>query len=217
MMGCKEETTRQQKRVLQSRPTTIPEKRTYPVSPPGSVSIAHFTSLCTACHLCVSTCPSRVLVPSFLAYGFQGMMQPQQDFQTSHCNFDCTVCAQVCPSGAILPLAKERKNRTQVGAAKFIKGNCVVFTDNTNCGACSEHCPTKAVHMVPYLSQSEKKLVIPEVNATVCIGCGGCEHACPTIPYKAIYVDGNPVHKLAEKPVVTPLMQQPDTGEDFPF
>ncbi|MDD2337874.1 MAG: 4Fe-4S dicluster domain-containing protein [Geobacteraceae bacterium] len=217
MLTSRTEAEPQKVDTLQSRPTTIPEKKTGPVAPPGSASIAHFTSLCTACHLCVSACPSRVLVPSFLAYGLSGIMQPQLDFQASHCNFDCTICGQVCPSGAILPLVKESKKRTQVGVAKFIKENCVVYTANTNCGACSEHCPTKAVHMVPYVNGAGKKLVIPEVNGAVCVGCGGCEHACPTRPYKAIYVDGNPVHKLAQKPVETPLNQQPETSEDFPF
>lgn len=201
---------------VQSRPTTIPEKRTSPVSPPGSQSLEHFTSRCTACHLCVSACPSRVLAPSFLDYGVSGIMQPQLDFQAAHCNYDCTVCSNICPSGAILPLTKERKHRTQMGVAHFIKQNCVVYTDNTNCGACSEHCPTKAVHMVPYLNAGGRKLVIPEVNTAICVGCGGCEHACPTRPYKAIWVDGNPVHKVAEKPVIQEL-EQPDTTEDFPF
>lgn len=203
--------------VTPSRPTTVPEKRTNPVSPPGSRSIEHFTSRCTACHLCVSACPSRVLAPSLFEYGLSGMMQPRMSFQSAHCNFDCTVCSEICPSGAILPLSKERKQRTQVGVARFIRENCVVYTDNTNCGACSEHCPTKAVHMVPYLNGSGRKLVIPEVNAAICVGCGGCEHACPTRPYKAIYVNGNPTHKLAEKPVVEKMEPLPDTGEDFPF
>ncbi len=86
-----------------------------------------------------------------------------------------------------------------MGVAKFIKENCVVYTD-TNCGACSEHCPTKAVHMKPYLNAVGRKLVIPEVDKTICVGGGGCEHACPTKPFKAIYVDGNPKHKTAQKP-----------------
>lgn len=202
---------------VQSRPTTVPEERTGPVSPPGSQSVAHFTSRCTACHLCVAACPSRVLVPAFLEYGPSGLMQPRLDFRSGYCNFDCTTCAAICPSGAILPLPRERKQRTQLGTARFVKANCVVSTDNTNCGACSEHCPTKAVHMVPYLTMADRKLVIPEVNEAICVGCGACEHACPTRPYKAIYVRANPVHKQAEKPVEKALSPAPATGEDFPF
>jgi ferredoxin len=184
--------------VRPSRPTTVPENRTGPVSPPGSVGIEHFTSRCTACHLCVAACPSRVLAPSFLEYGPSSMLQPRMEFLSAHCNYDCTVCSEICPSGAILPLTKERKQRVQTGVARFIRENCVVHTDHTNCGACSEHCPTKAVHMVPYLNVDGRRLVIPEVNPAICVGCGGCEHACPTRPYRAICVDGNPVHKRAE-------------------
>ncbi len=206
-----------QPQIIQSRPTTIPEKITSPVSPPGSGSVAHFTSTCTACHLCVSACPSRVLAPSLFQYGISGMMQPRMDYHTGHCNYDCTVCLDICPSGAILPLPPEKKKLTQLGIAKFIKENCVVYTDNTNCGACSEHCPTKAVNMVPYLNTAKKKLVIPKVNADICIGCGGCEYACPTKPYKAIYVDGNRVHKRAEKPVEKKMDKKIDYKEDFPF
>lgn len=207
----------QTKKIIQTKPTTIPVRVTSPVSPPGSGSIRHFTSTCTACHLCVSACPSRVLVPSFLEFGFLGMMQPRMNFQAGHCNYECTICTEICPSGAILPLTVEQKKRTQLGVAKFIKENCVVYTDKTNCGACSEHCPTKAVDMVPYLNTANKRLVIPEVKPDCCVGCGGCEHACPTKPYKAIYVDGNPVHKSAKKPVVKKINKQVDYHEDFPF
>lgn len=207
----------QTKKIIQSRPTTIPLRVTSPVSPPGSGSIEHFTATCTACHLCVSACPSRVLMPSFLEYGFLAMLQPRMDFHAGHCNYECTICMDVCPSGAILPLTVERKKLTQLGVAKFIKENCVVYTDNTDCGACSEHCPTKAVNMVPYPNPANKRLVIPEVKPEYCIGCGGCEHACPTKPYKAIYVDGNPVHKLAKKPMVKKIEEKADNNEDFPF
>lgn len=200
---------------VQARPTTIPENKTNPLSPPGSISIARYTAICTACHLCVSACPSRVLVPSIFSFGLSGMMQPRMDFNAGHCNYDCTVCSSICPSGAILPLTVEKKQQVQVGVAKFIKENCVVYTDNTNCGACSEHCPTKAVHMKPYLNAAGRELVIPEVDETICVGCGGCEHACPTKPFKAIYVDGNPKHKIAQKPKEKKM--EMDVGEDFPF
>jgi ferredoxin len=205
------------KKLLQSRPTTIPLRITSPVSPPGSKSIARFTSICTACHLCVSACPSRVLKPATLEFGLMGMMQPRMDFNAGHCNYDCTICTEICPSGALKPLSVEQKKATQLGVAQFIKENCVVFTDHTNCGACSEHCPTKAVDMEPFPNDSGQKLVIPKVNPDICVGCGGCEHACPTKPYKSIYVDGNPVHQPAQKPEVKKIKQKVDHKEDFPF
>ena len=205
------------RKIIQSKPTTVPLVRTSPVSPPGSVGVDQFSSICTACHLCVSACPPQILMPSFLEYGASGLMQPRMNFQTGHCTYECTICGDVCPAGAILPLTVEQKKLTQTGVAKFIKENCVVYTDNTACGACSEHCPTKAVNMVPYANPLGKPLVIPDVKAELCVGCGGCEHACPTRPYKAIFVDGNPVHKLAQKPVVKELDQKVDYKEDFPF
>jgi ferredoxin len=203
--------------VLQSRPTTIPEAVTGPVSPPGSVSIERFTSLCTACHLCVSVCPSRVLSPSVLEFGPDGMMQPRLNFRASYCNYECTLCTQICPTGAILPLPAEEKKRTQLGVARFIKENCIVFTDNNACGACSEHCPTKAVRMVPYVNPQNKPLVIPEVHPEYCVGCGACEYACPTKPFKAICVDGNPVHAKSKKPEPAAVEVRPADMEDFPF
>lgn len=202
--------------VLQSRPTTVPEAVTTPVSPPGSVSIERFTSLCTACHLCVSACPTRVLTPSLLEFGPQGIMQPRLNNRAGFCNYDCTVCSQVCPTGAILPLAPAEKKLTQLGVATFIRDNCVVHTDRTSCGACSEHCPTKAVRMVPYQNPLNKPLLIPEVDPQTCIGCGACEHACPTRPFRAIFVEGNAVHKRARKPVVQKVEMR-GGGADFPF
>lgn len=203
--------------IMQSRPTTIPEAVTGPVCPPGSVSVERFTSICTACHLCVSVCPSRVLSPSVLEFGPSGVMQPRLDFRASYCNYECTLCTQVCPTGAILPLPPEEKKRTQLGVARFIKGNCIVVTDNTACGACSEHCPTKAVRMVPYPNPLGRPLVIPEVHADYCVGCGACEHACPTKPFKAICVDGNAVHANSKKPEPQALEIRTDDTGDFPF
>lgn len=192
----------------------IPIVRENPVTPPGSVSIADFNKSCTACTLCVSACPTQVLQPSYLEYGLLGMMQPRMDYKTSFCNFECIICSEVCPTGAIQPIDPEVKKLTQLGKAKFVKENCVVYTDETACGACSEHCPTKAVNMVPYLDKPGLK--IPEVDEKICIGCGACEYACPTKP-KSIYVEGNTVHLLADKPKEVEVSEEEKTMEEFPF
>ena len=189
----------------------IPEHKTYPVSPPGSKSLEHFKSSCTACHLCISVCPTGVIQPSFLEYGFTGMLQPRMDYHTNYCNYECTKCGEACPTGAIMSLEKETKKLTQIGRVHFELNNCVVYTDNTACGSCSEHCPTQAVRMVPY----KDGLTIPEIHSDICIGCGACEYACPVRPYRAIYVDGNPVHKTALKPHFKEL--KVENQEEFPF
>ncbi|MFH1120342.1 MAG: 4Fe-4S binding protein [Bacteroidota bacterium] len=194
------------------KPTEIPEERTLVSSPPGSGSHDHFNGNCTACHLCISICPTQVLQPSLLHYGLHGILQPYMDYHAGFCNFECDLCGKVCPTNAIKSLVPEQKKRVQIGKAVFIKENCIVYTDNTDCGACSEHCPTKAVNMVQY----KERLTIPEINNNICIGCGACEYACPTKPYRAIFIEGNDIHRLADKPVQEEIKRKATT-EDFPF
>ncbi len=189
------------------------ESHRHPISPPGSISVEHFSNRCTACHLCISSCPTQVLLPSFLEYGIAGVFQPKMNYDASYCNFDCALCSQVCPTGAILPLDVPSKKEVQIGKVQFVKDDCIVVTKKKDCGACSEHCPTKAVTMVPY----EKKLMIPEINNEICVGCGACEQACPVRPSKAIYVSANQIHQKAKKPQSKKTEPSFDSSQEFPF
>jgi len=173
-----------------------PFTREHTISPPGSVSHERFQNRCVGCHLCVSKCPQRILKPSGLENGLKGFQQPRLDFTYGFCNYDCTLCGEVCPTGAILPLPLEEKQLNQMGHVVFIKENCIVYAQETSCGACSEHCPTQALHMIPY----KGTLTIPEPNVELCVGCGGCEFICPARPFRAVYIEGHPVHTKA-KPV----------------
>ncbi len=193
------------------KPGMIPSGSKLPVTPPGSLSHDHFTGKCIACYLCVGACPTNVIVPSFFDYGLEGFMQPKLDYHKSFCNFDCTRCTEVCPTGALTELDRDTKHITQLGIAKFMYESCIVTVDRTDCGACSEHCPTKAVTMVPY-----NGLLLPEVNPELCIGCGACEFACPTEPYKAIYVESNAVHQEAI-PLGDDQGPRDHDKEEFPF
>jgi ferredoxin len=186
------------------------EKREIAISPPGSLSHENLIRKCTSCHLCVSKCPSNVIKPAFLEYGIAGIMQPILSFEKGFCNYDCTVCSTVCPSGAITSIDKNKKHHTQIGRVQLIIEKCIVYTDKTHCGACSEHCPTQAVSMVPY----KNGLTIPQIDVSICVGCGGCEYICPSKPYKAIYVEGVEKHEIItiEKEVIQELIKVDDFG-----
>ena len=212
LLGLSQSASGQEKSTpVPRKASTVREKKTYPVCPPGGISIEDFNKDCTACSLCISACPNGVLVPALMQYGVAGMMQPVMDYHKSFCTFNCTKCTEVCPTNALHPLVLEAKQLTQLGKVNFIKDNCIVKTEKTACGACSESCPTKAVYMIPY----EGNLLIPEVNTDICIGCGHCEYACPTVPYKAIFVDGNPVHAAAKPP--QNKQSEKEIPVEFPF
>jgi ferredoxin len=156
------------------------------VMPPGALNFDHFTAKCTGCQLCISNCPSKVIKPAALHYGLGGFLQPRLDFNSSLCDYECTVCSNICPNGALIPLTEKRKQRLQIGLAKYLHSHCLVVTDRTHCGACAEVCPTGAVKMVKW----EDGLTIPQVKPNMCIGCGACEYICPARPKKAIVVAG---------------------------
>ena len=184
-----------------------------PIVPPGGIAQERFANLCTACHHCINSCPTHVLQSSFLEYGFAGILQPRMDYNISYCNYDCTICGEVCPTGAIQHLLPQAKKLVQLGKVTFVKEDCIVEIKKKDCGACSEHCPTKAVKMVPY----ENKLFIPQIENEYCVGCGACEHACPTTPRKAIFVTPNSVHGTARKREEKRMEPLLSTPHDFPF
>lgn len=184
-----------------------------PVLPPGARSLQHFQSRCTACHLCVTHCPEQVLRPSISTHGLAGFLQPWQDFSVSFCSYNCSNCSQICPTGAIEAITVEERRTIRSGSARFIQDLCVVQTKGTSCGACNEHCPTQAVHMVPW----KNGLTIPEINAELCIGCGGCEFICPVRPAKAIVVDGLANHERAKAVDRGIKNSVRKIEQDFPF
>jgi ferredoxin len=185
-----------------------------PIIPPGAVSIEHFVKNCTGCNLCVNKCPPKIIRPEAFSYGVKGILQPELDYVTGYCQYDCNICSQVCPSNAILPVSLKEKKQIQLGTVKFIKEKCIVITNNKDCGACAEHCPTKAVKMVDY----KNNLRIPETDESICIGCGACEHMCPVRPERAIVITPNFVHKTAKLPetkkIIAPVKIE---NNDFPF
>lgn len=153
----------------------VPERKTA-LKPFGARSVDNFHRRCTACQLCVSQCPERVLRPSTK---LTSLMQPEMSYIDGYCRLACTRCSEVCPSGAILPVTKEEKTAISIGTAIVLKDNCI------GCGTCARHCPSEAIQMVDG---------IPAVNEARCLGCGACEYYCPARPVTAIYVEGKLIH-----------------------
>ena len=170
----------------------VAPKRQTPVTPPGSISALHLQHHCTACQLCVSSCPNNVLRPST---DLQHFMQPTMSYERGYCRPECTRCSQVCPTGAIKPITKEEKTTIHVGHAVWIKDNCVASAKGVHCGNCARHCPTGAITMVDYQGPNGT-VQVPAVDENKCIGCGACEHLCPARPFSAIYVEGNEMHHI---------------------
>lgn len=113
-------------------------------------------------------------------------------FDKGYCRPECNNCSQVCPAGAIRPIDAEEKSSVQIGHAVIRLELCVVNTDEVKCGNCARHCPVGAIRLVKKNPDDKDSLRIPTVNEERCIGCGACEHLCPS---EAIHIEGHLVHK----------------------
>lgn len=186
----------------------VPNRNT-PLVPPGALSLKNIQQHCTGCQLCVSECPNGILRPSGDLTHFA---VPVMSYENGHCRPECHRCSDVCPAGAIVKLEKAYGNKVgeeqedvearasikssiKIGSAVWVKNNCVVLTDDVNCGNCARHCPSGAIEMVPSDPDNKRSRKIPVVNDERCIGCGACEHLCPARPFSAIYVEGIEVHR----------------------
>ena len=154
-------------------------KRKLGILPPGALNIDRFADKCTACQLCVANCPKKIIVP---APGGDGPVA--LDLSRGACDYDCSRCSQLCPTGALRPLTLERKRRLKIAEAKFDPKKCLVFQEEAKCGKCAQACPTGAVTL--------RKSGAPRLKVALCIGCGACQAACP-VPGKAMSV--HPVEK----------------------
>ncbi|MHC4874004.1 MAG: 4Fe-4S dicluster domain-containing protein [Planctomycetota bacterium] len=190
-------------------------KKDPPVIPPGAGDITSYSGTCTGCGLCVTACPTKVLVASFNGTGHNaGLLKPVLDFNKSYCLYECTDCSNICPTGAIKPLTLEAKKTTQIGKVKLMKEKCIAWMAFADCTICDEYCPTKAVHAIPH--PKDERIGVPKVEPHICVGCGACENVCPAYPEKAIIVESNKTHLLAELP---PDVKTESSGklEEFPF
>lgn len=179
---------------LDPRSTGVPDARL--IRPPGSVSESAFLRLCQRCGLCMKVCPTNVIQPALGEAGMAGFWTPHLNMLQGYCEYTCTLCGGVCPTGAIESLRVREKVDTpvRIGSAYLDRGRCLPWSGNGPCIVCEEHCPTspKAVTLrretVPGADGGQSRVQLPYVDLKQCVGCGICENKCPVMGKPAIRV-----------------------------
>lgn len=164
------------------------------IRPPGAQPEEDFLRRCVRCGECMKVCLTNGLQPTFLEAGLEGIWTPILVPKIGYCEYRCTLCGQVCPTGAIKRLHIEEKVKVKIGLAMIDKGRCLPYAHKIQCIVCEEVCPTpkKAIwfekHIVKDRDGKEILVQQPQVDLELCIGCGICETKCPVIDKPAIYI-----------------------------
>jgi len=162
-----------------------PEKDSRLLRPPGVRAEDEFLEKCVRCGECMKVCLKNALYPAGWQAGIGGIYSPLVVPRLGYCEYNCTLCGQVCPSGAIPRLPLETKQREVIGKAVLDKNHCLPFAKRIDCIVCEEHCPipskairSREVEMIGP-DGSRRKVKEPYVVEEICNGCGICEHVCP--------------------------------------
>jgi len=183
--------------------------------PPGVREDSAFMAACVRCGGCMKVCLKNALYPAVLEGGLAGIYTPQLIPRLGYCEYNCTLCGQVCPTGAIPNLPVEQKKREVIGKAVFDKNHCLPFAQGVDCIVCEEHCPIpdKAIWSRKVAVRQEdgtiKMVQTPWVVEEICNGCGICEHVCP-LETKA----GIEVFRVKDR---RPIEQQPAATAGLPM
>ncbi|PLX99883.1 MAG: (4Fe-4S)-binding protein, partial [Desulfuromonas sp.] len=185
----------------------------YLLRPPGAAEEAEFLRRCIRCGECMKVCIGQALHPALLQAGAAALWTPLLVARLGYCEYNCTLCGQVCPTGAIEKLPLEKKRQTVIGLAVFNKDRCLPYARGEECLVCEEHCPTpqKAIvfdHKEVLTPEGIKSLKLPRVIKKRCIGCGICETRCPVVGTSAIRV----IHEGETRAGSDPLQAIPAYG-----
>lgn len=132
------------------------------IRPPGALPEKEFLQRCIRCGECMKVCATNGLHPTTFEAGVEGMWTPILVPELGYCEYNCTLCGQVCPTGAIQELDVETKKKTVIGTAFFDFNRCLPYAFAKDCICCEEHCPTspKAIwfELVPRSQRPEEEL-----------------------------------------------------------
>jgi formate hydrogenlyase subunit 6/NADH:ubiquinone oxidoreductase subunit I len=153
----------------------------------------------------MKVCPNNALQPTLGEAGLEGIWTPALTPRIGYCEPSCTLCSDVCPTGAIwkinahekgwvVGVGESKQQPVRLGTAFYDRGRCLPWAMATDCIVCEEWCPVspKAIYVqeaeVIDANGNKKTLKQPRVDPSRCVGCGACEFACPLQEHPAVYV-----------------------------
>lgn len=161
--------------------------------PPGALPEGEFLERCVRCGECMKVCLTGVIQPALGEAGPGGLWTPILDFRRGYCQYACTLCGQVCPTGAIGRLTLQEKVGFRIGLAHIDRDRCLPWAHGVPCIVCEEHCPVpgKAIRLRRGWVETPmgpREVHLPVLDPVRCIGCGICEFKCPVEDEPAIRV-----------------------------
>ncbi len=198
------------------------------IRPPGSVAEDEFLRRCIKCDQCIRVCPTNVLQPATFEAGLEGLWTPIMISKMGWCELNCTLCSQVCPTGAIreISIAEklgvgpfESKGPIKTGTAFYHRGRCLPWSMDTECVVCEEVCPTspKAIFTrnIEIINRWGHTIELkrPYIDTDKCIGCGICEHECPVKDDPAVYVTAIGETRSKDRSLLLSLVEDPNVSD----
>ena len=157
------------------------------IRPPAALEEEDFTDRCVRCGNCIKVCITNGLQPVSWQAGIEGIWTPQLVPEIGYCEYNCTLCGNTCPTGAIPKLSLEEKQRTKLGTARIDHSLCIPWAQGKECIVCEEHCPV-ADKAIRTRRDPVTGVLKPYVDEKLCVGCGICQNKCPVRPVRAIRV-----------------------------
>lgn len=173
----------------------------YWLRPPGALDEPEFLASCIRCGQCVEACPPEYhtlqLVSDQPGVSFGSPFVNPRETPCHLCaNYDDLRCIQACPTAALSPVADRASIR--MGTAVIDHERCLAY-NGVICRACWHACP------FPDDAIEFDSMLRPVVVEEACVGCGLCDHACPT------EVTSIPIRPASQQALATTAIPERET------